>query len=78
MYLSAPWFSLTAQLKEQLGRAQRQLKNAQKRDYYKILNVPRNADEDTVHKVLQCDCNINIIQGPASILFLVFLLPFFF
>ena len=39
------------QLKEQLARAQKLLKNSLKRDYYKILGLPRNAQEDTIQKV---------------------------
>lgn len=38
------------QLKEQLARAQKLLKNSLKRDYYKILGLPRNAQEDTIQK----------------------------
>lgn len=37
-------------LKEQLNRMQKLQKNANKRDYYKILNVPRNAQEDVIQK----------------------------
>lgn len=44
------------QLKEQLARAQKLLKNSQKRDYYKILGLPRNAQEDTIQKVWSAAC----------------------
>ena len=38
------------QIKEKLERAQRLLKNSNKRDYYKILGVPRNANKRQITK----------------------------
>lgn len=38
------------QIKEKLDRAQRLLKNANKRDYYKILGVPRDANKRQITK----------------------------
>ena len=39
------------QVTEQLERAQKLLKQALKRDYYKILGVPRNANKQEITKV---------------------------
>lgn len=38
-------------VKERLQRAERQLKQSKKRDYYKILGVPRNANKRQITKV---------------------------
>ena len=40
----------TREHKEQLNEAKRQLKMAQRKDYYKILGVPRSAGEDEIKK----------------------------
>jgi len=38
------------QVRQQLDRAQRLLRQSKKRDYYKILGVPRDADSKTIRK----------------------------
>jgi DnaJ family protein C protein 3 len=38
------------QIKEKLDRAQRLLKNSNKRDYYKVLGVPRDANKRQITK----------------------------
>jgi DnaJ family protein C protein 3 len=39
------------EIRQGLERAQKLLKNSNKRDYYKILGVARNADKRTITKV---------------------------
>jgi DnaJ homolog subfamily C member 3 len=39
-----------AQVRQQLDRAQKLLRQSKKRDYYKILGIPRDADQRTIRK----------------------------
>lgn len=47
------------QIHQRLQRAQKLLKQSRQKDYYKILDVPRDADQATIKKALYVSSSLS-------------------